>query len=39
LQEIQKHLNAHDHMNNGITQRMALVISKDGTTTIIENTS
>jgi len=35
--EIQKHLNAHDHLNNGVTQRMALVISKDGTTKIREN--
>ncbi len=39
LQEIQKHLNSNDHMNNGITQKMALIISKDGTTKVIENTS
>ena len=35
--EIQKHLNAHDRLNNGVTQKMALIISKDGTTKIVEN--
>ena len=35
--EIQKHLNAHDHMNNGIAQIMGLIISQDGTTKIIKN--
>ena len=35
--EIQKHLNAHDHMNNGVTQIMGLIISQDGTTKIIKN--
>ena len=28
--EIQKHLNAHDHMNNGVAQIMGLTISQDG---------
>ena len=28
--EIQKHLNAHDHMNNGIAQMKGLTISQDG---------
>jgi len=35
---IQKHLNAHNLLNDGISQEMALVISNDGTTKIIENT-
>ena len=35
--EIQKHLNAHDHMNNGVAQIMGLIISQDGTTKIIKN--
>ena len=35
--EIQKHLNTHDHMNNGIAQIMGLIISQDGTTKIIKN--
>jgi hypothetical protein len=34
---IQKHLNAHNFLNDGVSQRMALVISNDGTTKIIEN--
>ena len=34
---IQKHLNAHDFLNDGVSQKMALVISHDGTTKIIEN--
>ena len=28
--EIQKHLNAHDHMNNDVSQIMGLTISQDG---------
>ena len=28
--EIQKHLNLHDHMNDGVAQKMALIIDKDG---------
>jgi len=34
---VQKHLNSHAHMNNGFAQKMALVISQDGTTEIIKN--
>jgi len=34
---IQKHLNAHNFLNDGVSQKMALVISNDGTTKIIEN--
>jgi ssDNA-binding Zn-finger/Zn-ribbon topoisomerase 1 len=34
---IQKHLNSHNLLNDGVSQRMALVISHDGTTKIIEN--
>jgi len=34
---IQKHLNSYDFLNDGVTQRMALVISHDGSTKIIEN--
>ena len=34
---IQKHLNSYDFLNDGVTQRMALVISNDGSTKIIEN--
>jgi len=36
-EEIQKHLNAHNHMNQGITQEMALVISSDGTSKTVQN--
>ena len=36
-EEIQKHLNAHNHMNQGIKQEMALVISSDGTSKIVKN--
>ena len=35
---IQKHLNLHDLLNDGVSQEMALVISHDGTTKIIGNT-
>ena len=28
--EIQRNLNLHDHMNNGLAQKMALIIDKDG---------
>ena len=30
LQEIQKHLNLHNQINNKVTQKMALIIDKDG---------
>ena len=33
---IQKHLNAHNFLNDGVSQKMALVVSNDGTTKIIE---
>jgi hypothetical protein len=36
---IQKHLNAHNFLNDSISQRMALVICSDGSTKIIENSS
>ena len=29
-ENIQKHLNLHDHMNEGVAQKMALIIDKDG---------
>ena len=29
-EEIQKHLNRHNHKNNGVAQKMALIIDKDG---------
>ena len=35
--KIQKHLNAYDHMNNGIAQMKGLIISQDGTTKKINN--
>ena len=35
--EIQTHLNSHDHMNHGDKQEMALVISHDGSSKIIKN--
>ena len=35
--EIQKHLNTHDHMNNGIAQIMGLIISQDGAVKITKN--
>ena len=35
--EIQKHLNAHDHMNNGIAQMKGLTISQDGTHITTDN--
>ena len=28
--EIKRHLNLHDHMNDGLAQKMALIIDKDG---------
>ena len=34
---IQKHLNAHNFLNDGVSQKMALVVSNDGTTKIIKN--
>jgi len=35
--EIQKHLNLHDHMNDGVAQKMALIIDKDGKWEIQDN--
>jgi hypothetical protein len=35
--EIQTHLNSHDHMNHGNKQEMALVISPEGSSKIIKN--
>lgn len=35
--ELQHHLNAHNHMNQGIAQVMALIISSDGATKIVRN--
>ena len=29
-ENIQKHLNLHDHMNDGLAQKMALIIDRDG---------
>jgi hypothetical protein len=37
--EIQKHLNLHNQINNGVTQKMALVIGKDGNWKIQNNKS
>ena len=37
LQEIQKHLNLHNQINNGVTQKMALIIYKDGSWNIQNN--
>ena len=37
LQEIQKHLNLHNQINNGVTQKMALIIDKDGNWKIQNN--
>ncbi|MDF2424022.1 MAG: hypothetical protein OPY03_01840, partial [Nitrosopumilus sp.] len=35
--ELQHHLNAHNHMNQGIAQKMALIIYSDGRCDILEN--
>jgi hypothetical protein len=35
--QIQKNLNAHNHMNDGFTQKMGLIIFHDGTWKIVEN--
>ena len=35
--EIQKHLNAHDHMNNDVSQIMGLTISQDGKSKATKN--
>ena len=35
--EIQRHLNLHDEINNGVTQKMALIIDKNGNWEIIHN--
>ena len=37
LKEIQKHLKLHNQINNGVTQKMALVIDKDGNWKIQNN--
>ena len=37
LQEIQKHLNLHNQINNGVTQKMALIIDKNGSWKIQSN--
>jgi hypothetical protein len=39
LQEIQKHLNLHNQINNGVIQKMALIIDKDGIWKIQSNES
>ena len=39
LQEIQKHLNLHNQINNGVIQKMALIIDKDGSWKIQSNES
>lgn len=36
-EEVQRHLNSHNHMNGGNTQAMALVIFTDGSSEIIKN--
>ena len=36
--EIQKHLNLHNEINNGLAQKMALVINSNGEHEIIKNT-
>jgi hypothetical protein len=35
--EIQRHLNLHDRMNDGLAQKMALIIDKDGKWEIQDN--
>ena len=37
--EIQKHLNLHNQINNGVAQKMALIIDKDGDWRIKKNFS
>ena len=37
--EIQKHLNLHNDINNGVTQKMALIIDKNGSWKIQSNES
>lgn len=39
LQEIQKHLNLHNQINNGVMQKIALIIDKDGNWKIQNNES
>ena len=36
-EEIQKHLNQYNHKNNGVAQKMALIIDKDGNWRIQNN--
>jgi len=36
-EEIQNHLNAHNDMNQGITQMMALIINSNGKYTVVNN--
>jgi hypothetical protein len=38
-EEIQKQLNMHDQINNGVTQKMALIIDKNGNWKIQNNES
>ena len=35
--EIQRHLNLHNEINNGVVQKMALIIDKNGNWEIIHN--
>ena len=35
--EIQKHLNLHNQINNGVAQKMALIIDKDGNSIVQNN--
>ena len=35
--EIQKHLNLHNQINNGLAQKMALIIDKDGNSIVQNN--
>ena len=35
--EIQKHLNLHNQINNGVAQKMAVIIDKDGNWRIQNN--
>ena len=37
--EIQKHLNLHNQINNGVAQKMALIIDKNGNYEIQNNTN
>ncbi len=39
FEEIQKHLNAHNHMNHGVAQAMSLIIYSGGRYEILKNNS